>query len=59
LAHERTPSRPRSATGSLPLDNNIVLTSGPGSELRADCPGYVDPLAAALKPAVPSDSLRL
>ena len=53
----------RAAARPIPLDlevsvalDSIVLASGRGSELRADCPGYIAPLAAALKPTVRSDS---
>ena len=50
-------ARDRSTPRSPSALDSIVLAPGRGFELRAGCPGYVDPLAAALKRAVPSDSL--
>jgi hypothetical protein len=57
------------ATTPLPLTQDMIrqlafergcslssLFAFPASELRADCPSYVDPPVAALKRAVPSDS---
>jgi hypothetical protein len=48
-----TPARPLGSPSSL---DNIVLASGAVFPALAGCPGYVDPLAAALKRTVPSDS---
>ena len=47
------PARPPRSPSSL---DSIVVASGAGLRKLAGCPGYIAPLAAALKRTVPSDS---
>ena len=56
MAYERPPSRSRSTPRSPSSLDSIVVASGAVFPALAGCPGYVDPLAAALKRTVPLDS---
>ena len=56
MARERPPSRPHSTPRPPSSLDSIVVASGAGFRKLAGCPGYIAPLAAALKPTVRSDS---